>query len=156
VLTESVSNPNLDLTLRVSGSLLLGVVRIFSYKVKYLSSDCDQALTKMKMVSQLLHSFTCPFTPVVSNANPQRQHSLIFITFVVSLLVSSSLSVPGLMMMPHVPALKDLMATRAMMMMMMMMRGRRKVMKDLEGEGVVVMGKALGRSGGVKVAPIIM
>jgi hypothetical protein len=38
--------------LRVSGSLLLGVVRIFSHKVKYLSSDCDQALTRMKMVSQ--------------------------------------------------------------------------------------------------------
>lgn len=37
--------------LRVSGSLLLGVVRIFSHKVKYLSSDCDQALTRMKMVS---------------------------------------------------------------------------------------------------------
>lgn len=38
--------------LRVSGSLLLGVVRIFSHKVKYLSTDCDLALSKMKMVSE--------------------------------------------------------------------------------------------------------
>lgn len=45
--------------LRVSGSLLLGVVRIFSHKVKYLSSDCDQALTRMKMVSQA--EIQCPF-----------------------------------------------------------------------------------------------
>ncbi|GAB5031658.1 double-strand-break repair protein rad21 [Nannochloropsis oceanica] len=35
--------------LRVSGSLLLGVVRIYSHKVRYLSTDCDEALSKIKV-----------------------------------------------------------------------------------------------------------
>ncbi|KAJ1969819.1 sister chromatid cohesion protein 1 [Dispira parvispora] len=37
------------LALRLSGQLLLGVVRIYSRKAKYLLDDCDEALIKIKM-----------------------------------------------------------------------------------------------------------
>ncbi|KAJ1653944.1 sister chromatid cohesion protein 1 [Dispira simplex] len=37
------------LALRLSGQLLLGVVRIYSRKAKYLLDDCDEALLKIKM-----------------------------------------------------------------------------------------------------------
>lgn len=49
---ESVDNivhPATPLALRVSGHLLLGVVRIYSQKVKYLYHDCTEAMTKLKM-----------------------------------------------------------------------------------------------------------
>ena len=46
---ESIVNPQVPLALRVSGHLLLGVVRIYSRKVKYLFSDCSDALVKIKM-----------------------------------------------------------------------------------------------------------
>ena len=38
------------LALRTSGHLLLGVVRIYSRKAKYLLADCSDAIVKMKMV----------------------------------------------------------------------------------------------------------
>ena len=47
---DSIVHPTVPLALRVSGHLLLGVVRIYSRKVKYLMEDCSQALTKIKMV----------------------------------------------------------------------------------------------------------
>ncbi|KAI9469642.1 MAG: Rec8 like protein-domain-containing protein [Benjaminiella poitrasii] len=37
------------IALRVSGQLLLGVVRIFSRKTKYLLEDCNEALVKIKL-----------------------------------------------------------------------------------------------------------
>lgn len=42
--------PEVPFALRMSGHLLLGVVRIYSRKVKYLLSDCTDALIKIKMV----------------------------------------------------------------------------------------------------------
>jgi len=38
------------LALRTSGHLLLGVVRIYSRKTKYLLADCNDAIVKMKLV----------------------------------------------------------------------------------------------------------
>lgn len=38
------------MALRMSGHLLLGVVRIYSRKVKYLLDDCDDAVVKINMV----------------------------------------------------------------------------------------------------------
>lgn len=38
------------MALRLSGHLLLGVVRIYFRKVEYLYSDCSEALVKIKMV----------------------------------------------------------------------------------------------------------
>lgn len=40
------------MALRLSGQLLLGVVRIYSRKAKYLLDDCNEALLKIKMVRQ--------------------------------------------------------------------------------------------------------
>ena len=37
-------------SLRLSGTLLLGVVRIYSRKSRYLYDDCNEALLKIKMV----------------------------------------------------------------------------------------------------------
>lgn len=39
------------MALRLSGQLLLGVVRIYSRKARYLLDDCSDALTKIKHVS---------------------------------------------------------------------------------------------------------
>ena len=39
------------MALRLSGQLLLGVVRIYSRKAKYLLDDCNDALLRIKMVS---------------------------------------------------------------------------------------------------------
>lgn len=44
------------MALRLSGQLLLGVVRIYSRKARYLLDDCNEALLKIKMVSQDTHS----------------------------------------------------------------------------------------------------
>lgn len=52
-ITDSVNtilNPSAPLALRVSGHLMLGVVRIYSRKVKYLMNDCTEAMWKIKMV----------------------------------------------------------------------------------------------------------
>lgn len=46
---DSVLNPAAPLALRVSGHLMLGIVRIYSRKVKYLMSDCTEAMWKIKL-----------------------------------------------------------------------------------------------------------
>jgi cohesin complex subunit SCC1 len=38
------------MALRLSGQLLLGVVRIYNRKAKYLLDDCNEAMLKLKMV----------------------------------------------------------------------------------------------------------
>ena len=38
------------IALRLSGQLLLGVVRIYSRKARYLLDDCNEALMKIKLV----------------------------------------------------------------------------------------------------------
>ena len=37
------------MALRTSGHLLLGVVRIYNRKAKYLLADCNEAFVKIKM-----------------------------------------------------------------------------------------------------------
>ena len=49
-ITDSIINPEAPLALRLSGQLLLGVVRIYSRKITYLYSDCNDALVKIKQV----------------------------------------------------------------------------------------------------------
>jgi len=41
------------MALRLSGQLLLGVVRIYFRKAKYLLEDCNEAITKIKVVRYL-------------------------------------------------------------------------------------------------------
>ncbi|NXO67251.1 RD21L protein, partial [Phainopepla nitens] len=45
---EKILSPKFAIALRTSGHLLLGVVRIYHRKAKYLLADCSEALTKMK------------------------------------------------------------------------------------------------------------
>lgn len=48
---EAIVTPNqAPMALRLSGQLLLGVVRIYSRKARYLLDDCNEALIKIKMV----------------------------------------------------------------------------------------------------------
>jgi cohesin complex subunit SCC1 len=49
---NSIKNPTVQLALRLSGQLLLGLVRIYSRKVEYLAEDCNDAMTKMKVVNR--------------------------------------------------------------------------------------------------------
>ncbi|KAH8404765.1 hypothetical protein KR222_000525 [Zaprionus bogoriensis] len=46
---EGILQPKVKLALRTSGHLLLGVVRIYSRKAKYLLADCNEAFVKIKM-----------------------------------------------------------------------------------------------------------
>jgi cohesin complex subunit SCC1 len=49
VSAQSIVSPQQPLALRVSGHLLLGLVRIYSRKVSYLFNDCSEALVKIKL-----------------------------------------------------------------------------------------------------------
>ncbi|VDP01250.1 unnamed protein product [Soboliphyme baturini] len=46
---ESILEPKVKMALRTTGHLLLGIVRIYSRKAKYLLADCSEAFLKMKM-----------------------------------------------------------------------------------------------------------
>jgi len=46
---EGIISPKVKMALRTSGHLLLGVVRIYSRKAKYLLADCNEAFVKIKM-----------------------------------------------------------------------------------------------------------
>lgn len=46
---ESVLNPTSPLALRVSGHLMLGIVRIYSRKVSYLMTECKEAMWKINL-----------------------------------------------------------------------------------------------------------
>ena len=46
--TESIAHPEVPMALRMSGHLLLGIVKIYSRKVTYLLADCDEALSKVQ------------------------------------------------------------------------------------------------------------
>ncbi|EGG25169.1 hypothetical protein DFA_03417 [Cavenderia fasciculata] len=46
-----ILHPHLPMALRMTSHLLLGVVRIFSKKVKYLSDDCNEAVVRIKTIT---------------------------------------------------------------------------------------------------------
>ncbi|KAF1390147.1 hypothetical protein PFLUV_G00055090 [Perca fluviatilis] len=46
---KDIISPKMKIGLRTSGHLLIGVVRIYSKKAKYLLADCNDALVKIKM-----------------------------------------------------------------------------------------------------------
>lgn len=53
---EQIITPSqAPMALRLTGQLLLGVVRIYSRKARYLLDDCNEALVKIKMVCCLLY-----------------------------------------------------------------------------------------------------
>jgi cohesin complex subunit SCC1 len=46
---DNIVHPSVPLALRVSGHLLLGVVRIYSRKVKFVLTDCTEAMLKLQL-----------------------------------------------------------------------------------------------------------
>uniref|UniRef100_A0A0K0D8F3 Rad21_Rec8_N domain-containing protein n=1 Tax=Angiostrongylus cantonensis TaxID=6313 RepID=A0A0K0D8F3_ANGCA len=46
---EEIIRPKVKMALRTTGHLLLGIVRIYSRKTKYLLADCNEAFLKIKM-----------------------------------------------------------------------------------------------------------
>ena len=56
---DTIINPEAPLALRLSGQLLLGVVKVYSKKVGYLFQDCNDALVKVKQVSPALRIILC-------------------------------------------------------------------------------------------------
>ncbi len=66
-------HPKVPMALRMSGHLLLGVVRIYSRKVRYLMSDCSDALVKIKMVRCV------PPSPPTLDEHRTRGHLILII-----------------------------------------------------------------------------
>jgi cohesin complex subunit SCC1 len=64
-LADSILFPEAPIALRLSGHLLLGVVRIYSRKVNYLFHDCSEALTKIK---QAFHAGVVDLPPEAATA----------------------------------------------------------------------------------------
>uniref|UniRef100_A0A183CMI4 Rad21_Rec8_N domain-containing protein n=1 Tax=Globodera pallida TaxID=36090 RepID=A0A183CMI4_GLOPA len=46
---EEIMQPKVKLSLRTTGHLLLGIVRIYSKKAHYVMTDCNEAFLKLKM-----------------------------------------------------------------------------------------------------------
>lgn len=65
---EQIIQPSEEapLALRLSGQLLLGVVRIYSRKARYLLEDCNEALMKIKMVRRPPDSDSTLRMPVIT------------------------------------------------------------------------------------------
>lgn len=61
VVAENIIDPQTPLALRLSGQLLLGVVKIFSKKVSYLYDDCSSAVVKIQQVSAMGRDKRRPF-----------------------------------------------------------------------------------------------
>lgn len=49
-----IGDDQAPIALRMSGQLLLGVVKIYNRKAGYLQSDCDEALRKIKLVRKTI------------------------------------------------------------------------------------------------------
>ncbi len=56
---DNILNPEAPLALRLSGQLLLGVVKIYSRKVAFLFDDCNEALVKVTKVSSAAPVLRC-------------------------------------------------------------------------------------------------
>jgi len=66
---ESIINPEVPMALRMSSHLLLGVTRIYFRKVKYLLTDCNDALVKIKLAFRPGEAAQIDLDPTFSVAN---------------------------------------------------------------------------------------
>lgn len=69
IIYSQLSQPEDSITLRLSGQLLLGIVRIYSRKAKYLLEDVNEILLKLK--SSFKHAGVKLTSDNVVNLNPQ-------------------------------------------------------------------------------------
>ncbi|KYQ90793.1 hypothetical protein DLAC_09432 [Tieghemostelium lacteum] len=67
---NQILHPHLPMALRMTSHLMLGVVRIFSKKTKYLLADCSEAVTKLKGLNRV-KSKTKVDLPVIEQVDPQ-------------------------------------------------------------------------------------
>jgi cohesin complex subunit SCC1 len=51
---KDIAEPVVPIALRTSGHLLLGVVKIYSRKVRYVLQECKEAETKIKLVCNII------------------------------------------------------------------------------------------------------
>ena len=64
---DDIISPRVKLALRTSGHLLLGVVRIYSRKQKYLIQDLGEACAKIKMAFRYEISLSNSLTNLIAN-----------------------------------------------------------------------------------------
>nr|CAB3265402.1 double-strand-break repair protein rad21 homolog [Phallusia mammillata] len=69
---ENIISPQVKMALRTSGHLLLGVVRIYNRKSKYLLADCNEAFVKIKMAFR-------PGVVDLPEENREAQHNQIYL-----------------------------------------------------------------------------
>uniref|UniRef100_H2Y8G5 Rad21/Rec8-like protein N-terminal domain-containing protein n=1 Tax=Ciona savignyi TaxID=51511 RepID=H2Y8G5_CIOSA len=69
---ETIISPQVKMALRTSGHLLLGVVRIYNRKAKYLLADCNEAFVKIKMAFR-------PGMVDLPEENREAQHNQIYL-----------------------------------------------------------------------------
>ncbi|CAK8683345.1 unnamed protein product [Clavelina lepadiformis] len=69
---ETIISPQVKMALRTSGHLLLGVVRIYNRKAKYLLADCNEAFVKIKMAFR-------PGVVDLPEENREAQHNQIYL-----------------------------------------------------------------------------
>eukprot|EP00533_Pseudo-nitzschia_delicatissima_P005375 CAMPEP_0116090432 /NCGR_PEP_ID=MMETSP0327-20121206/6974_1 /TAXON_ID=44447 /ORGANISM="Pseudo-nitzschia delicatissima, Strain B596" /LENGTH=725 /DNA_ID=CAMNT_0003581727 /DNA_START=242 /DNA_END=2416 /DNA_ORIENTATION=+ len=69
-----IMNPAVPLALRLSGHLLLGVVRIYSRKVKYVLNDCTEAMLKLQMA---FSASAAAAAAASSSSNSQKHNQLL-------------------------------------------------------------------------------
>ena len=75
---DTIINPEAPLALRLSGQLLLGVVKVYSKKVVYLFQDFNDAMVKVKHVNRALRMhrpsnrrrWTCPKMAPLQHTQP--------------------------------------------------------------------------------------
>ncbi len=66
---DKIIRPEAPMALRLTSNLLLGVVRIFSRKAKYLLQESSEAMTKMKLIFRIGASTALDLPADENNAN---------------------------------------------------------------------------------------
>lgn len=69
ITVDTIMNPEAPLALRLSGQLLLGVVRIFDRQVRYLQQDCEAALVKIRVAVKPMVNSKVDLPPDAAVAN---------------------------------------------------------------------------------------
>lgn len=72
---DGILKPKVKMALRTSGHLLLGVVRIYSRKAKYLLQDCNEAFVKIKVCFSAMLLYRWAII-VVNSSQPPRLNIL--------------------------------------------------------------------------------
>ena len=61
--TGQIENPDQEMALRLSSHLLVGLSKIYTRKVQFLFTDCNEALSKITLVSARLRHSSLQYHP---------------------------------------------------------------------------------------------